>query len=154
MTSFRNQSWGGREGSLGDEAEQRYIDLAEANGWSYVRYGLNRPPLHVASLPKFIRYQPDFMESRRLVECQGGGYDRLVKIKVEKANELSRWHRIHPLTWFLWNRKIGMYSMPTHDEVLDVIARRRYTTTYFDETKAVYSISNGEFSWAPYPEIP
>jgi hypothetical protein len=151
VSTFASQPWAGREGSLGDEAESHYEALAQANGWLFIRYGLNRPPLHVASLPKFIRYMPDYLESKRLVECQGGGYDRKVKIKVEKLNEVTEWNKIHPVVWFLWNRKIAMYAMPTHADVLDVIARRRYTMTTFDETKIVYVISNGEFTWQEFP---
>jgi hypothetical protein len=151
VSTFAAQPWAGREGSLGDEAEGHYEALAAANGWAYMRFGMNRPPLHVASLPLRIRYMPDYCESKRLVECQGGGYDRKVKIKVEKLNEVTEWNKIHPVVWFLWNRKIAMYAMPAHADVLQCIAERHYTMTMFDETKPVYVLSNGLFTWREFP---
>jgi hypothetical protein len=151
MSTFHKQSFAGRFGAMGDEAEGAYEAIAQASGWKYVRYGLNRPPIHVASLPARIRYTPDYVEASRFVEVQGGGFDRLVKIKVDKLNSLSWWAAEHPLAWFFWNRKIGMWSNPTHDDVLQVIAERRYTTTTFDETKPVYVISNAQFKWHEFP---
>jgi len=153
VSTFHKQSFAGRFGAMGDEAEGAYEAVAQANGWKYVRYGLNRPPIHVASLPPVIRYTPDFLEAGRLVEVQGGGFDRLIKIKVDKLNAMTWWAKTHPLSWFFYNRKIGMWANPTHDDVLQVIAERRYTMTTFDVTKPVYSISNTQFKWLEFPSV-
>lgn len=100
MTSFKDQAWTRRFGSMGDEAESVFEHV-----WpkGFVRYGLDRPPIHVHKLPQFVRYTPDYLTSSNLVEVQGFGRDRKVKVKHDKLDSLLDWNAFMPVLMFLWN---------------------------------------------------
>ncbi len=100
MSQFRNQSFASRFSAMGDEAEGKYEELC---GVAHVRFGLNRPPVSMKKLPPFIRYQPDYLTSNGLVECQGVGKDRILKVKIEKALALQQWHSMFDLTMWVWD---------------------------------------------------
>lgn len=102
MSQFKDQAWTARFGAMGDEAESKFEEVHDG-GW--VRYGLCRPPVQMSKLPTFLRYTPDYLTSNGLVEVQGVGRDRLLKLKVEKALELQQWHNIFGLTLFMWDSK-------------------------------------------------
>lgn len=103
MTQFHQQSFASRFGAMGDEAEGVFEQLNEGK---FVRYGLNRPPLNMAMLPPFIRYTPDYLTSHGLVEVQGVGKDRKLKLKIDKAIALQKWHESFRLLFFIWDSSI------------------------------------------------
>ena len=105
MTStFRDRSFDERFKALGDEAEKQFELWAqnEAN-LGFARYGLERPPVQMHRLPPFVRYTPDYLMSRQLVEVQGFGQDGSTKLKLEKLHALEQWQQIHPVSLFAWH---------------------------------------------------
>jgi hypothetical protein len=100
MAQFHQQSFSARFGAMGDEAEGVFEGLNEGK---FVRYGLNRPPVNMAMLTPFIRYTPDYLVSRGLVEVQGVGKDRKLKLKIDKALALQQWSTHFDLLFFIWD---------------------------------------------------
>lgn len=93
MSAFKDQSWEQRFGAMGDEAEQKFEEYAkDVLDRGFVRYGLNRPPIKMHSLPARIRYTPDYLMSRCFVEVQGLGRDQKFKLKFDKWNSLRWWN--------------------------------------------------------------
>lgn len=87
-------------GSMGDEAETKFEELHPSG---FVRFGLNRPPISMGMLPPSIRYTPDYLTSHGLVEVQGVGRDRILKLKIDKAMALQQWHQMFKLQMFVWD---------------------------------------------------
>lgn len=100
MSQFNQQDFSQRFGAMGDEAEGVF---EQTHAGKYVRYGLNRPPVNVSMLPPFIRYTPDYLTSHNLVEVQGVGKDRKLKLKIDKAIVLHEWNKQFPLQFFVWD---------------------------------------------------
>lgn len=86
--SFHQQGWDTRFQSMGDQAEGLF-EAVWPRGWA--RYGLNRPPIQMHRLSLKLRYTPDYITSYGLIEVQGFGRDRKLKIKHEKFSALHRW---------------------------------------------------------------
>lgn len=105
--SFKDQDFSQRLGSLGDEAETIFESVYPAG---FVRTGLNRPPLNMQQLPPFIRFTPDFLTTRGLVEVQGHGKDGIAKFKVAKLTALSTWHHLFRVDFFLWDKTQRQYG--------------------------------------------
>lgn len=137
MTQFKDQSWNARFGAMGDEAEAKFEEVHEG-GW--VRHGLNRPPLSMSKLPPFVRYAPDYLTtSHGYVEVQGVGRDRLLKLKVEKAIELQRWHGLFMLTLFVWDSKKKRHTYVPWNEVWSTVPSM--PVNVFPEGKAYWEIN-------------
>jgi hypothetical protein len=103
---------------MGDLAEGVFEASYEQK---YVRFGLNRPPINLATVPAFVRYTPDFLTSKGLVEVQGFGKDQVAKFKENKLAALHEWHRFFRVDFFLWdsaNRRFGWVRLPELDESL------------------------------------
>lgn len=98
--SFHKGDFQKRFGAMGDEAEGVFEAVCEEN---WVRFGLNRPPLKMSMIGARIRYTPDYLTSRCLVEVQGLGRDQVFKLKVEKYNSLQWWNQAHPVEMFIWD---------------------------------------------------
>lgn len=103
MSSFKNQGWSARFGAMGDQAEAQFEAWASSQGIGYVRFGLDRPPVHVPSLPVFIRYTPDYLTAKAFYEVQGFGRDQLLKVKTEKLNALDTWDTHHDVKLFTFD---------------------------------------------------
>lgn len=92
---------------MGDEAE----GVFEANyPMAWTRFGLNRPDVPMGSLPPFLRFTPDYLTSKGLVEVQGFGRDQLCKLKQDKVVALLEWNRHFRVDLFLWdstNKRFG-----------------------------------------------
>jgi len=67
------------------------------------RWGLDHPPFDLQKLPPFIRYTPDRIMGRMLVECKGVGKDAVLKVKIEQLEALRFWSHIHPVSIFVWD---------------------------------------------------
>ena len=110
--SYHEQSFAGRFGSMGDEAEGRYIELHPNS----VRYGLNRPPIGLGKVPAMIRYTPDYLQHDRLVECMGIGRDGILKLKLEKLHAMEQWNMVFPVFLFVWDSNEKRYTtIPLRD---------------------------------------
>lgn len=86
---------------MGDEAEGVF-EAVYPKG--YVRYGLKRPPIQVGALPLKLRYTPDFVTSTGLIEVQGFGKDKTLRLKLEKYRALCQWSADWHVDLFLWDK--------------------------------------------------
>lgn len=126
---------------MGDAAEQAFERDCDMTGRGFVRFGLNRPPLRVASLPARIRYAPDYLTGTGFVECQGFGRKQKVMLKVEKYGSLCWWNDLWPVTLFLWDsHRRRSCELPLRD--VGVMIDEQYATLdYFPEGKAYFSLA-------------
>lgn len=126
---FASQPWTERIETLGDPAEGAFMRWANRTGEPAVRYGLNRPPVDMRRVPAFIRYSPDFLADRGLVEVQGCGHDGTFKFKHDKLWAISEWDAHLVVYWFLWNQ-------PADKELL--IPHATLETLCFDNGDGLY----------------
>ncbi len=128
MSAFKDQSWEQRFGAMGDEAEGHFEQYAtETLKLGFTRYGLNRPPLKMASLPARVRYTPDYLMSRCFVEVQGLGRDQKFKLKRDKLGALHWWHDLRVdqfdgvclYVWDSHNQRECMLPLLRLDQAID-----------------------------------
>lgn len=145
MTQFHKQGFSSRFGAMGDEAESVF---EQENEGKYVRYGLNRPPVSMAKMPAKIRYTPDYLQSRQLVEVMGVGNDRILKLKYEKAHALQQWHQDMTLVFFLWDSKIKRSVSMPWTELWDILPEM--PSNSFPEGKKYWEINVDLHIWSRY----
>lgn len=139
MGEFRDQSFAARFGAMGDETEAKFEEIHDGG---FVRFGLNRPPVAVQLLPPFVRYAPDYLTSSGFVECQGVGRDRLLKLKVEKALALQRWHETFDVRLFVWDTKKQQHHYLDWAPLWKTI--HQYPIATFSEGKPYWAINIDE----------
>lgn len=149
---FRNRSFAHRFTKLGDEAEAVF-EAVYPEG--YVRYGLNRPPIYLAWVPPFIRYSPDYLTAKGLVEVQGFGRDRTLKCKTDKLDALLEWHRIFRADLFVWNSKDQQYAWVRIPDLWTAVCDGAAEERTFDEGKPYWalrseSIPTTDAGWRAY----
>lgn len=118
MGSFNKQGFVARSTTMGDEAEAVF-ERAYPQKW--VRFGINRPPINVKLVPPFVRYAPDYLTSKGLVEVQGFGRDQIAKFKLGKLEALTEWNDKFRVDFFLWdssNQRYGWVRLAELDEAL------------------------------------
>ena len=136
--SFHALEFKDRFSAMGDEAEAVFVELQDAG---VVRYGLERPPINMGSLPQFLRYTPDFLQSARLVECQGMGRDQILKLKLTKWMALQEWDCIHPVWLFVWDSHMQRHTEATVDKIrLGWLRDERVTIDKFHDGPEYYAI--------------
>lgn len=111
--SFKDQSWGHRFTKLGDEAEGVFEAVYPQGK---VKFGLSRPSINLTNVPAFVRYTPDYVTAKGLVEVQGFGRDQTFKLKMDKYEALNQWHLQFRVDLFVWdshNRRYGFVRL--HD---------------------------------------
>jgi hypothetical protein len=141
MSSFRDQNWEARFSQMGDEAEGHFEQYAEGVlGQKWIRFGLERPPLHMASLPTRLRYTPDYLMSKRFVEVQGFGRDQTFKIKHDKLNCLHWWNDLHPLHVYVWDSHKKRECMVHLFEIDRLIDGGKAELGHFHEGKAYFAL--------------
>lgn len=104
---------------MGDEAEGVF-ELVYPEG--FARYGLNRPPINLTNVPPKIRYTPDYLTGKGLVEVQGFGNDQTLKLKLDKLAALDEWHGDFRVDLFVWdskNKRCGFVRMGDLHDALD-----------------------------------
>lgn len=109
--SYKDQPFAHRFAALGDEAEAKFEEVWDK---PFIRFGINRPPLHVPSLPERIRHMPDYLCSKELVEVKGFGKDQILKVKLVEYNCMNFWNAMHPLVIFAWDsfqKRHGHFSL-------------------------------------------
>lgn len=114
VSSFRHQSWNSRFAALGDEAEGIFESTYPQG---FVKFGLSRPPINLSNVPAFVRYTPDYLTAKGLVEAQGFGRDQKLKIKRDKMDALADWAvisdwRVDMFVWDTTNKRFGWIRMP------------------------------------------
>jgi hypothetical protein len=90
---------------MGDAAEKQFEIIFP----SHHRFGINRPNMHVPSIPLMLRYAPDYMVQSGLVECMGVGRDATLKLKLDKLSALLRWELIADVSLFVWDSHRSRY---------------------------------------------
>lgn len=149
--SFKDGSFSQRFGALGDEAEAVFEEVYPA---AWTRYGLNRPSVPMNKLPAYIRYTPDYLTSRGLVEVQGFGTDQTAKFKQDKLAALSQWHLAFRVDFFLWDSYQKRYGWLRLPDLMAVIRQRHAAT--FPEGKLYFALKADELpivdAWVPYGE--
>ena len=142
MSQFNQQDFGQRFGAMGDEAEGVF---ESTHTGKYVRYGLNRPPVSMSMIPPFIRYTPDYLTSHGLVEVQGVGKDRKLKLKLDKAESLNEWHKQFKLTFFVWDTTLKQSTYIDWDDLWAILPSMPIET--FPEGKQYWSIDGDARPW-------
>jgi hypothetical protein len=123
---------------MGDEAEGVFEAICSNEGRSWARYGLRRPRLAVQMLPAKVRYTPDYLCNKELVEVQGFGKDQTIKTKVEKLDALAWWSNAMPVHIFLWDSTNRRY-LERQLAWLRTMIRRHGTEEVFPEGKVYYA---------------
>lgn len=114
MTRFSDQSFANRFKVLGDPAEQVFTATYPEGS---VKFGLDRPPINLKNVPPFLRFTPDMLTGKSLVEVQGLGRDQTAKFKVVKLAALDQWHDIWRVDWFIWDSHKKRYAWVRHGEL-------------------------------------
>lgn len=149
--SFKDRPFHNRFAAMGDAAEGVF-ERTYPQGW--VRFGLNRPPIAMGSLPAFIRFTPDYLTARGLVEVQGFGGDQLAKFKRDKLTALIDWHHHFRVDFFLWDSANKRYAWLRLHDLENYITPHH--VAYFPEGTQYFAIPAVELpvvdAWVPYAE--
>lgn len=148
--SFKDKDFSARFGAMGDESENTFMRVWPTN---YVRFGLNRPPLRMSSLPERLRHTPDFLTSSHLVECKGVGKDDLVKIKLKELNCLWYWHQLHPVRIFVWSTTRFAWAVADLPEIQRMLDNGDATLDKFHDGGAYFAIPGSLFCWTELDRI-
>jgi hypothetical protein len=105
--TFSDRPFSQRFGAMGDEAEAIF-ESVYPQGWA--RYGLNRPPINLSNVPAFVRFTPDYVTAKSLVEVQGFGRDQTMKLKFSKLDALRQWNDLFRTDLFLWDSHHKRYG--------------------------------------------
>jgi hypothetical protein len=132
MSNYRDQPWSVRQMAMGDAAERCFEAVCQV-GWA--RFGLNRPPVQVHKLPLMLRYMPDYITTKALVECQGFGRDQVVKLKLEKLLGLQRWMVEHPTEIFLWDSHKKRYGQISVNDITQAVVAKGEIAEFKEGTK-------------------
>lgn len=145
--SWNNLPWHVRMGIMGDTAEQKYESVQNQLGIKHVRYGLSRPPFKVITLPRFLRYTPDYLQADRLVEVQGIGRDATLKLKTDKHAALMAWHdMVLPVELWVWDSHRSKYA------TVPLVELKTSDVRSFDDGKTYYAVPRGEIGpWVSPP---
>ena len=133
--TFADRPFNERIQMMGDLAERKFEEVSKVN---YIRYGLNRPPLNMASLPLSIRHTPDYLTSNNLVEVQGLGKDQMLKMKIEKMRALGSWNRMHKVQLFVYDSTNDRHALIEYSDLQKLC--RKATVESFPEGKQYYAI--------------
>lgn len=107
MGAFHEQSFKDRWGRMGDAAESVFEDVYP-QAWE--RLGWDRTHLQMGAWPPILRYIPDYMTSKGMVECMGCGKDGILKLKVEKLRAMREWDDIYRCDLFVWSSYQSTYG--------------------------------------------
>ena len=148
--SFKDQSFDRRFSAMGDEAEGKFERIFPDN---YVRFGLNRPPLHMASLPERLRHMPDYLTSKGFIECKGIGRDDTVKLKVMEFSCMNFWHQIHPMRIFVWSSYRFAWTMLAFEQIRSLIDDGSATLDRYHDGKAYFGLVGDNFTWTELDRV-
>lgn len=144
--SFRDRSFATRFKQMGDLAEGVFEKVYE-EGW--VRYGICRPPINLSQVTAFVRFTPDYLTAKGLVEVQGFGNDRTVKFKLDKLDALCEWSEHQRVDLFLYDSTLDAYGWVRLGDLMDALA------TGSMKGAEIRSFREGNRYWAiPAAELP
>lgn len=151
--SFKDRKWGNRFNAMGDEAEGVF-EATYPQG--FARYGINRPPIQLAKVPAFVRYTPDYLTSKGLVEVQGFGRDQTFKLKDDKYEALRHWHSIFRVDIFVWDSANKRYGFVRLHDFIEAWEEHGWSDS-FDEGRNPYMALKAEHlpveHWVPYEPV-
>jgi len=128
-TSFKDKPWSHRVNQLGDQAETVF-EQTYPQGWA--RYGFNRPPINVAMVPEFVRFTPDYVTAKGLVEVQGFGRDQTFKLKHNKWAALQVWHDMFRTDLFVFDSTNSRYGFIRMVDMQDLLEHGRIPELQFE----------------------
>lgn len=137
---------------MGDEAEGVF-EATYPQG--FVKFGLSRPPVNLARVPPFVRYTPDYLTAKGLVEVQGFGRDQTFKLKDDKLVALKEWNaatawRVDVFVWDSKNKRYGWIRLP---ELIGQVQAGGAKLEIFPEGKAYWAIPAAELRVAEWTEF-
>lgn len=133
--SFKDRPFETRYKAMGDIAETAFEENFKSN---FVRFGLNRPPLKMSSLPPVIRYTPDYLSSNHLIEVQGLGADQIFKLKLDKLEALSFWNNMHPVLMYVYDSSKKRDALLSWEKLTEYC--QQATIDSFPEGKKYYAV--------------
>lgn len=139
MTAFHQKTYKEREQAQGKEAEAIYLQVNPLGGTNIVM-GLRAPGIDVRRLSRDLAQLPDFYNVNWgiLVEVQGCGWDKKLKVKEKKMDSLHYWHENHnPVNMFAWNSSVREWVLLTWDQLVD--AYNSGTVKAYENDGNVYS---------------
>ena len=139
-----------RLGKMGDQAEAVFEEVYPQK---WARFGLSRPPINLAKVPGFIRYTPDYITAKGLVEVQGFGKDQTAKFKTSKLDALRLWAEVFRVDFFLWDSHLQRFGWVRLPE-LDVALAEHGARLSFHEGNPYFAIPAGRLpvvsGWTAY----
>lgn len=141
MSAFSDQSWETRYASMGDASEKRFEEYMEGR---FERWGINRPDIHVPSLPARVRAAPDYLVTDpepAFVECMGIGRKQKLQVKLEKFGVLRYWNDLLPVKVWVYDSHRKRSGLIDLDDLDYLIQRPEQTEfTWFDGKKLVFTV--------------
>lgn len=148
--SFKDRKWDNRFNLMGDEAEGIF---EEVYPYGKAKYGLSRPPVNLTQVPAFVRYTPDYLTAKGLVEVQGFGRDQTFKLKVDKYNALNEWHLQFRVDLFVWDTTNKRYGFVRLHDFMEAWEEHGWSDA-FDDGRNPYMALKAEHlpvdAWVPY----
>jgi hypothetical protein len=144
--AFNEQSFAARYASMGDEAEQTFEQVWDGP-WD--RYGFNRPRSGVRGMSLRVRYTPDYKVHGGLVECQGFGKDRVLKVKHDKITAMRLWAADDPLKFFVWDRTMKRWTVVDW-QVIDTLSMTPYMTGEYHDGNAFVGLHFDQLEHLPW----
>lgn len=138
--SFQDQPFATRIGKMGDQAEGKFEEWADQQCKGWVRFGLNRPPLRMSSLPTRLRYTPDYLCSDGFYEVQGFGRKQTLQLKIEKWSCLNYWNTLHPVHLYIYDSHKDRERVVSLDRVQHWLDNDQVTIGQFPEPKAYFAV--------------
>lgn len=151
--TFKDRAWGNRFAAMGDEAEGVF-EAVYPQGWA--RYGINRPPINLSKVPAFVRYTPDYLTAKGLVEVQGFGRDQTFKLKDDKYEALRAWQLEFRVDIFVWDTTNKRYGYVRLNDFMEAWEEHGWADA-FDDGRNPYMALKAEHlpveHWVPYVPV-
>ena len=133
----------------GDKAENKFRDYAEKNKLSYTTYGPDRGVKRFYMVDPFVSSTPDFIvigKHASLVEAKGTGKSNHVKVKQDNLEQLEKWNKIMPVSFFFYDSSLDKYAIMCYNDVVEV-SRSSPTGIYPDNNRLYYMLPKTAFNW-------
>lgn len=141
MAGFKDGNFATRVGTMGDTAEGVFDQLNP----KHHKLGLNRPPLYVAGLPRYVRYTPDRLIQDRYVEIMGIGRDQTLKLKIEKALTQISWGEIMPVDLFVYDQSNHRWWQAPLWDWIDPCVQHAKVHSFPDNDKRYWALQAKHF---------
>lgn len=133
----------------GDKAENKFRDYAEKNNLTCTKYGPDRGVKRFYMVDPFVASTPDFIvigKHASLVEAKGTGKANHVKVKQDNLEQLGKWNKIMPVSFFFYDSSLDKYAIMCYNDVVEV-SKSSPTGTYPDNNRLYYMLPKTAFNW-------